>query len=76
MADIGYITISKEEYTELYLKAWKYDRLREKSMKNNCFSNAYIPTEIDIYEATSEEIEKIKEAKKQQKMERELDEAF
>ena len=40
---MGAVTITAEEYRELVLKAYKYDKLRE-----NCVSGRYATTEEDI----------------------------
>ena len=40
---MGEVTIPAEEYRELVLKAYKYDKLRE-----NCIAGRYATTEEDI----------------------------
>ena len=40
---MGTVTITAEEYRELVLKAYKYDKLRE-----NCVAGRYATTEEDI----------------------------
>ena len=40
---MGEITITSEEYRELVIKAYKYDKLRE-----NCVAGRYTTTEEDI----------------------------
>ena len=40
---MGEVTITAEEYRELVLKAYKYDKLRE-----NCVAGRYTTTEDDI----------------------------
>ena len=45
------VMITTEEYKELTLKAWKYDKLREKAINGDF----YFSREIDLYEPTAEE---------------------
>ena len=40
---MGEVTITSEEYRELVIKAYKYDKLRE-----NCVAGRYATTEEDI----------------------------
>ena len=51
------VTITAEEYRELVLKAYKYDKLREV-----CVSHSYATTEEEIlFDITDEEKELMKE---------------
>lgn len=54
------VMITTEEYKELTLKAWKYDKLREKEINGDF----YISREIDLYEPTAEEKAAIEEKRK------------
>ena len=48
---MGTVMITAEEYRELVLKAYKYDKLREK-----CLSHSYATTEEEIlFDITEEE---------------------
>ena len=53
---MGEVTITAEEYRELVLKAYKYDKLRE-----NCIASRYTTTKenilFDITDAEKKEIE-------------------
>ena len=54
---MGTVTITTEEYRELVLKAYKYDRLREV-----CVSHSYATTEEEIlFDITDEEKELMEE---------------
>ena len=54
---MGTVTITAEEYRVLVLKAYKYDKLREK-----CVSHSYATTEEEIlFDITEEEKELMKE---------------
>ena len=53
--------LTNKEYTELVIKAHKYDQLREKAV-NSSFISDY---EVIIYEITEEEEEAIEERRKQ-----------
>ena len=54
---MGTVTITAEEYRELVLKAYKYDKLREK-----CVSHSYATTEEEIlFDITDEEKELMEE---------------
>ena len=54
---MGTVIITAEEYRELVLKAYKYDKLREK-----CVSHSYATTEEEIlFDITDEEKELMKE---------------
>ena len=54
---MGTVTITAEEYKVLVLKAYKYDKLREK-----CLSHSYATTEEEIlFDITDEEKELMKE---------------
>ena len=54
---MGTVTITAEEYRELVLKAYKYDKLRE-----NCVTGRYATTEEDIlYDITDAEKKEMKE---------------
>ena len=54
---MGEVTITAEEYKVLVLKAYKYDKLREK-----CISHSYATTDEEIlFDITEEEKELIKE---------------
>ena len=54
---MGEVTITAEEYRELVLKAYKYDRLREV-----CVSHSYATTEEEIlFDITDEEKELMEE---------------
>ena len=51
------VTITAMEYTDLVLKAYKYDKLREK-----CVSHSYATTEEEIlFDITDEEKELMEE---------------
>ena len=54
---MGEVTITAEEYRVLVLKAYKYDKLREK-----CLSHSYATTEEEIlFDITDEEKELMEE---------------
>ena len=54
---MGTVTITAEEYRILVLKAYKYDKLREK-----CVSHSYATTEEEIlFDITDEEKELMEE---------------
>ena len=54
---MGTVMITAEEYRELVLKAYKYDKLREK-----CLSHSYATTEEEIlFDITDKEKELMKE---------------
>ena len=54
---MGEVTITTKEYRVLVLKAYKYDKLREK-----CISHSYATTEEEIlFDITDEEKELMKE---------------
>ena len=54
---MGTVTITAEEYRVLVLKAYKYDKLREK-----CVSHSYVTTEEEIlFDITDEEKELMEE---------------
>ena len=54
---MGEVTITAKEYRVLVLKAYKYDKLREK-----CVSHSYVTTEEEIlFDITEEEKELMKE---------------
>lgn len=54
---MGTVTITAEEYRVLVLKAYKYDKLREK-----CISHSYATTDEEIlFDITDEEKELMKE---------------
>ena len=54
---MGEVTITAEEYRVLVLKAYKYDKLREK-----CISHSYATTDEEIlFDITEEEKELMKE---------------
>ena len=54
---MGTVTITAGEYRELVLKAYKYDKLREK-----CMSHSYATTEEEIlFDITDKEKELMKE---------------
>ena len=54
---MGEVTITAEEYRELVIKAYKYDRLREV-----CVSHSYATTEEEIlFDITDEEKELMEE---------------
>ena len=54
---MGEVTITAEEYKVLVLKAYKYDKLREK-----CVSHSYATTEEEIlFDITDEEKELMEE---------------
>ena len=54
---MGEVTITAEEYRELVLKAYKYDKLREK-----CISHSYATTDEEIlFDITEEEKELMEE---------------
>lgn len=54
---MGTVTITAEEYRELVLKAYKYDKLRE-----NCVAGRYATTEEDIlFDITDAEKKKMGE---------------
>ena len=54
---MGEVTITAKEYRVLVLKAYKYDKLREK-----CVSHSYATTEEEIlFDITEEEKELMKE---------------
>ena len=54
---MGEVTITAEEYRELVLKAYKYDKLRE-----TCVSGSYATTEEDIlFDITDAEKKEMKE---------------
>ena len=54
---MGTVTITAEEYRVLVLKAYKYDKLREK-----CVSHSYATTEEEIlFDITEEEKELMEE---------------
>jgi hypothetical protein len=70
------VTLSIETYNALVLKAWKYDRIREKKMESSKYSGYYMAAEVDAFEATAEEIAEIKACKEKNKKEDTEDEAF
>ena len=54
---MGTVTITAEEYKELVLKAYSYDKLREK-----CISHSYATTDEEIlFDITEEEKELMEE---------------
>ena len=54
---MGEVTITAEEYRELVLKAYKYDKLR-----TSCVSGSYATTEEDIlFDITDAEKKEMKE---------------
>ena len=54
---MGTVTITAEEYRVLVLKAYKYDKLREK-----CISHSYATTDEEIlFDITEEEKELMEE---------------
>ena len=54
---MGEVTITTKEYRVLVLKAYKYDKLREK-----CISHSYATTDEEIlFDITEEEKELMKE---------------
>ena len=54
---MGEITITSEEYRELVIKAYKYDKLRKK-----CVAGKYSTMEEDmLFDITDEEKEEMKE---------------
>ena len=54
---MGEVTITAEEYRDLVLKAYKYDKLRE-----NCVAGRYATTKEDIlFDITDAEKKKMKE---------------
>ena len=54
---MGTVMITAEEYRELVLKAYKYDKLRE-----NCVAGRYATTEEDIlFDITDAEKKEMKE---------------
>ena len=54
---MGEVTITAEEYRVLVIKAYKYDKLREK-----CISHSYATTDEEIlFDITEEEKELMKE---------------
>ena len=54
---MGTVIITAEEYRELVLKAYKYDKLRE-----NCVAGRYATTEEDIlFDITDAEKKEMKE---------------
>ena len=54
---MGEVTITAKEYRVLVLKAYKYDKLREK-----CISHSYATTDEEIlFDITEEEKELMKE---------------
>ena len=54
---MGEVTIPAEEYRELVLKAYKYDKLRE-----NCIAGKYTTTKEDIlFDITDAEKKEIEE---------------
>ena len=54
---MGTVMITAEEYKDLVLKAYKYDKLREK-----CISHSYATTDEEIlFDITEEEKELMKE---------------
>ena len=54
---MGEVTITAEEYRELVLKAYKYDKLR-----TSCVSGSYATTEEDIlFDITDAEKNEMKE---------------
>ena len=54
---MGEITITAEEYRELVIKAYKYDKLRKK-----CVAGKYSTMEEDmLFDITDEEKEEMKE---------------
>ena len=54
---MGTVIITAEEYRELVLKAYKYDKLREK-----CVSHSYATTDEEIlFDITEEEKELMEE---------------
>ena len=54
---MGEITITSEEYRELVIKAYKYDKLRKK-----CVAGKYSTMEEDmLFDITNEEKEEMKE---------------
>ena len=58
---MGAVTITAEEYRELVLKAYKYDKLRER-----CVTSTYATTEEEIlFEITEEEYNAMEERRKQ-----------
>ena len=58
---MGEVTITTKEYRVLVLKAYKYDKLREK-----CISHSYATTDEEIlFDITEEEKELMKERRGQ-----------
>ena len=54
---MGEVTITADEYRELVLKAYRYDKLRE-----YCLASRYVTTEENIlFDITDEEKKKMKE---------------
>ena len=54
---MGEVTITAEEYRDLVIKAYKYDKLRE-----NCVTGRYATTEEDIlFDITDTEKKEMKE---------------
>ena len=59
--DVNVVTISNAEYKELVLKAYKYDKLRER-----CVTGTYVTTEEEIlFDITEEEQKAMKERRNQ-----------
>ena len=58
---MGEVTITAEEYKVLVLKAYKYDKLREKAVNSSFVSDC----EAIIFELTEEELKSIEERGKQ-----------
>lgn len=59
--DVNVIMITTDEYKELVLKAYKYDKLRER-----CVASTYATTEEEIlFEITEEEYNAMEERRKQ-----------
>ena len=59
--DVNVVMISNTEYKELVLKAYKYDKLRER-----CVTSTYATTEEEIlFEITEEEHNAMKERRNQ-----------
>ena len=59
--DVNVVMISNAEYKELVLKAYKYDKLRERRV-----TSTYVTTEEEIlFEITEEEHNAMEERRKQ-----------
>ena len=59
--DVNVIMITTDEYKELVLKAYKYDKLRER-----CVTSTYATTEEEIlFDITEEEQKAMEERRKQ-----------